>query len=323
MRMSSHNTHRPTLRDVAREADVSVWTASTTFSNPDRVAGATRQRVIEAADALGYVGPNPGARTLALGRSYLVAFATDSEPEHLLSDPAAAVIAQGALTACSRAGLSVVFTSEREAPLVEGTISFRTSPRQTRRPLVQIADAALEGVPTVRPDLDSGMAMLAEYLMDCGHRRAVILSAPGDDARLAAFGRHFTGAGDLQVLRTSGESPWPTRGAGEVAALRALRISPRPSLLVAMNDVLAAGALDAAHAMGIDVPGELSIVGVDDTPGSDALGLTTVVVPYRPMGELAAAVLIRRIEGDLAFTTPPPLTTTLAIRRSAGPAAPA
>ena len=75
--MAVDKHRRPTLRDVAREADVSVWTASNTFNNPARVAQATRERVLTAADALGYAGPNPGARTLALGRSNLVALVTD------------------------------------------------------------------------------------------------------------------------------------------------------------------------------------------------------------------------------------------------------
>ena len=71
--LSARRTKRTTLRDVAEAAGVSVWTASNTFSNPDKVATATRDRVIAAADELDYAGPNPGARTLALGRTGMVA----------------------------------------------------------------------------------------------------------------------------------------------------------------------------------------------------------------------------------------------------------
>ncbi len=59
----------PTLRDVAAAAGVSVWTVSTAYSNPGRVAEATRQRVFDAAAVLGYSGPHPGARSLARGRT--------------------------------------------------------------------------------------------------------------------------------------------------------------------------------------------------------------------------------------------------------------
>lgn len=317
--MANGKHARPTLRDVAREADVSIWTASNTFSNPDRVAEATRERVLTAADALGYAGPNPGARALAMGRSNLVAFATSAEPEHLLSDPAAALLGQGILTVCSRNGLSVVFTGDEDELLVDGRIVYRTGPGASRRPCVVIADAPSEHGPVVSPDLEPGMAMLAEYLRSLSHRHVAVLSVTGDDARIQAFARHFPGAEALQVLRSTAETPWPSHTAGEALARRALRMDPRPTALVAMSDVLAVGALDAANGLGLRVPEDVSIVGVDDVPGSDALGLTSVIVPYRPLGELAARVVIERI-GGRDDRSPPPLVTTLAVRRSAGPA---
>lgn len=320
MTMTSGNRTRPTLRDVAREAAVSIWTASNAFSNPDRVAAATRQRVLAAADCLGYLGPNPGARALALGRSHLIAFATGAEPEHLLSDPAAALIAQGVLTVCSRAGLSVVLTDRDEGLLVDGRVAFRVPATPARRPTVTIADSPLADAPTVCPDLDPGVALLADYLTGLGHRHVALLSVVGDDERIASFGRHFHVSEELPVLRSSADTPWPTHGAGEAQARRALRSSPRPTALIATSDVLAAGALHAAHGMGLRVPDDVSIVTIDDTPSSEGLALTGVVVPYRPMGELAARLVIDRIDGDSSAHSPPPLATTLAIRRSAGPA---
>ena len=313
-----HKRTRPTVRDVARQAEVSVWTASNTFSNPDRVAAATRQRVLDAADALGYVGPNPGARALALGRSNLVAMAT-SEPERLLSDPAAALIAQGVLTVCSRAGISMVLTAQADELLVDGRIEFRGAFDATRRPCVTVADVAVTNVPTIRPNLDPGIAALADYLRSMGHRRVAMLSVPGDENRLELFGHHFDAA-DVPVFRSSAESDWPTRGAGEALARRALRGEERPTALIALSDVVAAGALDTAHALGLRVPEDVTIVGIDDTPGADTLGLTTIVVPYRPMGELAASTLLRWIDGGERPVDPPPLPTALSIRRTSGPA---
>ena len=202
-----HKRTRPTVRDVARQAEVSVWTASNTFSNPDRVAAATRQRVLDAADALGYVGPNPGARALALGRSNLVAMAT-SEPERLLSDPAAALIAQGVLTVCSRAGISMVLTAQADELLVDGRIEFRGAFDATRRPCVTVADVAVTNVPTIRPNLDPGIAALADYLRSMGHRRVAMLSVPGDENRLDGAGLD-EGQGE-GVLRLDGRET--TRG---------------------------------------------------------------------------------------------------------------
>jgi DNA-binding LacI/PurR family transcriptional regulator len=87
---------------------------------------------------------------------------------------------------------------------------------------------------------------------------------------------------------------------------------------MALTDLLATGALDAAAQMGLRVPGDVSVTGIDDLPGSDARGLTTALVPYRPMGELAGGVLVARIAGE----PPPPLPALpapLAIRTSTGP----
>ena len=66
---SARGRPRPTLRDVAHAAGVSVWTVSNAYSHPDRVASATRERVLAAASAIGYAGPDPAARSLALGRT--------------------------------------------------------------------------------------------------------------------------------------------------------------------------------------------------------------------------------------------------------------
>jgi DNA-binding LacI/PurR family transcriptional regulator len=69
---------------VARAAGVSIWTASNVFGNAARVAEATRQRVLEAADALGYAGPHPGARSLARGRTGTLAFVAPGDAEGVL-----------------------------------------------------------------------------------------------------------------------------------------------------------------------------------------------------------------------------------------------
>src|SRR4029077_3669864 len=116
-----------TLRDVARAAGVSIWTASTTFSNPARVAAPTRQRVLAAAQALDYLGPHPGARSLARGRTGMIAFTAPGESEALLGDAAAALLARGLLTACDRPGLSLVLTGRPAGEAVDGRVFFRAA----------------------------------------------------------------------------------------------------------------------------------------------------------------------------------------------------
>src|SRR5690348_1882991 len=111
-----------TLRDVAAAAGVSVWTVSTTYSNPAKVAEATRQRVHDAAAALGYLGPHPGARSLARGRTGIVAFVAPDDSEALLGEPAAALVARGLLTACHRAGYSMLLSGLATGEMVDGRV---------------------------------------------------------------------------------------------------------------------------------------------------------------------------------------------------------
>jgi DNA-binding LacI/PurR family transcriptional regulator len=86
--------------------------------------------------------------------------------------------------------------------------------------------------------------------------------------------------------------------------------------VLGLSDELALGALDAARHLGLSVPGELAVAGIDDLPAAAAAGLTTVVVPYRPLGDLAGTILAAALEGQRP-ASPAPLPTSLAIRMSA------
>ena len=322
---------RPTLRDVAQAAGVSIWTASNTFSNPRRVAEATRQRVLTAADALDFAGPNPGARTLALGRTQTICFAAGAdEAAMLLADPAARLVAEGLLAACDRAGFALLLAGRPEGRMADGLALFRTTgPGDARGPTVVVDGEGPSGTSSVRADVGGAAAGLAAHLHEVGHRHIAVLAPPGARERLAGVARGWRGEAPLRVFgaappapRSPGQPAWPTRGDGEAAARAALSARPRPTALLALSDTLAAGALDCANWMGLSVPGDVSIAGLDDLPGSDALGLTTAVVPYRPLGELACDVLIRRLEGEPAAALPQ-LPSPLILRATTAPPAPA
>jgi DNA-binding LacI/PurR family transcriptional regulator len=123
-----------------------------------------------------------------------------------------------------------------------------------------------------------------------------------------------TPEGRAVAERTAG----PTRADGEAVARVALAAIPRPTAILALSDLLARGVLDVAQWMGIAVPRDLSVAGIDDLEGSDAMRLTTCFVPYRPLGELAGATLTALVEG--AEPPPPPvLPTVLTIRGTTGP----
>ena len=324
-----------TLRDVAKAAGVSIWTASTAFSNPVRVAEPTRQRVLAAAQALDYPGPHPGARSLARGRTGMIAFVAPGEAEALLGDAAAALVARGLLTACDRAGLSLLLTGRPTGEMVDGRVFFRAAGGpQARGPAVVVDGEAPPGVPVMGADVRGAAAGLAAVLFDLGHRDLAVLSWPGAEARLDGVAKGWRGPGPLRVygVGTPGReggtaavavagTAWPTQALGEAAARAALSLRPRPTALLALSDNLAIGALQAANWMGLRVPEDVSVAGLDDLPGSDALGLTTAFVPYRPLGERAGDLLAARLAGSPAPSLPE-LPTALTLRRSTGPPPP-
>lgn len=315
--MTEH-PRRTTLRDVAQAAGVSVWTASNTFSNPDRVAEGTRQRVLSAADALDYAGPNPGARSLALGRTSMLALVAPGDASLLLSDPAAALVARGLLTTCDRAGLSLVLSRDADHQLVDGRAYFRGAPDATvRGPVVVVDGHAGDDSPRVDADAPAAVAEIARLLIDLGHREVAILARSEHDPRLSAAVDTLAHLGPPAVFGGQ-DSPWPTQADGEAAARAALSRARRPQAILALTDTLAVGALEGAHRMGLRVPDDVSIAGIDDLPGSDARGLTTAFVPYRPMGELAGQVLVARLAGQ----PPPPipsLPVPIVVRATTGP----
>ena len=192
----------------------------------------------------------------------------------------------------------------------------RRRPRRIRYVVLDAAPAEAERV--VRADVAGGAASAVRHLRDLGHRDVVVLTWPGAGERLDGARDAWGGDDPMSVYMVSSErTGGPTEADGETVVRAALARTPRPGAILALSDSLARGALHAARRMGLDVPADVSIVGFDDLEGNDVLGLTSVFVPYRPMGELAGLMLAAMIEGG-APPMPVPLPTALAIRGSAG-----
>jgi DNA-binding LacI/PurR family transcriptional regulator len=321
---------RPTLRDVAAAAGVSIWTASTTYSTPAKVAEQTRQRVHDAAAALGYRGPHPAARSLARDRAGVIAFVAPGDSEALLRDPAGALVAEGLLTACARAGYSLLLSGQAAGEMVDARVFFRDVAVADRRvPTVVVDGEPGPGVEAVRADVRGAARAVAAHLRDLGHRRLAVLAWRGADERLAGVAEGWGAAppppevfalddaGGGRPFEEAGATR-PTPAAGEALARAALGRRPRPTALLALSDTLAMSALHAAHWMRLAVPGDVSIAGIDDLPGSAAAGLTSALVPYRPLGERAGDLLTAGL-GDAEVEAFPDLPTALSIRRSTGP----
>ena len=312
------------LRDVAERAGVSVGSASQAFGRPELVSQGVRERVMAAADELGYAGPDPAARRLRTGRAGALGLIFTERLGYAFTDPAAPAFLRGVAWGMeeARTGLLIIPTSPsrdaaatavREAP-VDGFIVY-SAPRNDARvdaavarrlPVVTVDQPRGAETPFVGIDDRAAARSAAEHLRELGHERVAVLSfvtAEDPDGtlvfdvteeRLAGYREGLGPAWDENAVRTCRpNAPEPARS----AALELLRGPTPPTAILAMTDALALGVLQAAAELEIAVPRELSVAGFDDSPAA-ALAhppLTTVAQPHEEKGRLAAEWLIRDI----------------------------
>ncbi|MGM0353969.1 LacI family DNA-binding transcriptional regulator [Streptomyces sp. ECR3] len=313
----ARNSTRPTSRDVARAAGVSQAAVSLVFGDKwrGRVSETTAERVRAAARRLGY-RPNLAARNLRLGRTrtvLLVVPALTTEFFGGVYTGAARVAAEhgfGLVLYPSPEGVGPArdpFPSARAA--LDGVIASSmaaealTALRGDELPLVML-DSDPQGSPgatTVNLDIAAGMRAVAGHLLGLGHRRFLHLAADVPswtfEVRARELAAHLGGIPGAE-LRTA-RAPLSIEG-GVAAARTALTApGPRPTALVCDDDLLAAGACKAARRLGLRVPEDLSVTGVDDLGLASALEpeLTTVRLDAELFGERGMQALLAVLEG--------------------------
>lgn len=333
------NSARPvTTHDVARRAGVSQATVSLVLGgNPRaRVATATRERVLQAADELGY-RPNLLARGLVRGRSYALGVVVPD-----LSNPFFLDVVTGVQRVAAEAGYAVLPGDTREttparhlealrARQVDGVVidglGAATLPHEALADLkVMLVDEPSERWPGVASDALAAGRLAAEHLAELGHTRVAFVGPATE-----AHGFRMRERGFFQALRAAG-IPLPSERlrrvpagvAGGQRAIKALLALPeRPTGIFCASDLIALGALKGCLAAGVEVPGEVSIVGCDDVEMARVVTpeLTTVAVPARELGARAARLLIRQLEGQEISTRPSkPLPVRLVVRGTTAPA---
>ena len=328
------------VRQVARAAGVSTATVSRALNTPERVTPPIRARVLEAARRLNYI-PDPAARALSSQRSYRVGALIPTIDNSIFArfvealqkrlraagygllissyefDPQLELEETKGLLEGGIDGL--ILTGERRDPALYELLSAR------RLPYVLTSIYLPEGPhPCVGYDNRAGAAAVARYLADLGHREIAMIQGPtavNDRAFLRARGVH-----DALEARGIPLSPGrvverPFSITHARAALRHLLSgAPEITAVVCGNDVLAIGALLEAQSLGLEVPGQLSIVGFDglELAAQMAPPITTVDVHTGRMGRNAGEYLLARLKGDFA----PPKTlieSSLVVRGSSGP----
>jgi LacI family transcriptional regulator len=304
-----------TIKAVARQANVSKTTVSHVLSGKRPVAEETRRNVLRVMEELGFQ-PNYFARALSANRSLAVALIVQD-----LTNPFYPLLGRGLQREIGAAGY-VVMLFEGAADPNAAEAAMKTSiQRRVDGVVIAAANASaaaqeLEqaGIPvvavgatTTRRDLDwvsadderIGYDAVA-HLLRAGHRRiATITGALDGDpglARLAGYRRALAECGVGEYPDFVVEGGWTREGAA-TAAMRLLRRQRRPSALFCANDVMAVGALDAAHALELRAPEDVAIVGVDDIEAAGLVrpSLTTIRIPTVEIGRSAGALLLDRL----------------------------
>jgi LacI family transcriptional regulator len=306
---------RVRLSDVAKKAGVHTATASRALNPAARheVNAETVRRVEQAARRLGYV-PNTLARGLRMSRSFVVALVVPDITNALFPP-----IVRGAERVLARAGYTLVLTDTNNDPDTErsqisamrarGVDGFIVATARWVDPVV--SELAETGIPTVlvnRRDAAGalpyvggddrhGMQLCVDHLAGLGHSAIVHLAGPNNTStgreRTAAFRTALRGQG-VPSAGSVLECAAYTEEAGATATHTLLDKGVRFTALVAANDLLAIGALEALAGRSLRCPDDVSVTGYNDISFVSRLTppLTTVGVPLHLMGELAAGELL-------------------------------
>ncbi|MFI5572059.1 LacI family DNA-binding transcriptional regulator [Streptomyces sp. NPDC051740] len=331
---------RPTSRDVAQAAGVSQAAVSLVLGDKwrGRVSEATAERVREAARTLGY-RPNLAARNLRLGRTRTVLLVVPA-----LTTEFFAGVYTGAARVASRHGFGVVlypspegigpardpFASAQAA--LDGVIASSmaaealTAIRGEALPLVMLDSdpGGSVGAATVNLDIADGVRQVTDHLLALGHRRFLHLAADVASWTFEVRAREL--AARLEAvpgtsLRTA-RAPISIKGAevSAEAALRGAAVPDRPTAVVCDDDHLAAGTYKAARRLGLRVPEDLSVTGLDDLALASAIDpeLTTVRLDAELFGERGMEALLAVLEGHAPDAGDIPVE--LVVRGSTAPA---
>ena len=331
---------RATINDIARLAGVSKKTVSRVINRSPLVREDTRERVNALMREYDYV-PDPQARGLAFRRSFLIGLVFDNPTAQYIVN-----MQYGILDALRESGYELVVhpCDSKRDDYIEGIRSFvlqqklhgvilipRVSEDQELAAVLREINCRYVRIASLKLDDDGHMLLtqdrsageeVANYLESLGHRNIGLITGPQRYRSSVERGGGFT-----EALRRRGIELGPdvvyeggyTFESGVAGAEHLLAQTPRPTAIFACNDEMAAGVYKAAQRMGVSIPGDLSVVGYDDSPLASQLwpALTTVRLPVRDVGRQAAAMLLA--EPGKSPATAFTVTPHLAVRDSSQP----
>ena len=331
----SRGSRRPRLEDVAERVGMSPASVSMVLSNAPGPSAATRERVLEAAAELGY-RPDRTASLLARRRTHLVGVLME------VGSPYHAELVEDLHEAAERRGydvvLSAVTRTRDERRAVETLVDFRCEALVLLGPVAPAAQLAALGrqlpvvvigrrvvggaVDVVRSADAEGVGQVIDHLATLGHRSITYVDGGrgtiATDRRRGyrtAMRRH----GLADHVRVIGGDH--TEAAGTRAARALLDGGALPGAVVAYNDSCALGLLDAFNRAGVEVPGEVSVAGYDDSSLARLahVNLTTVSQDARGQAEHAVAAAAERLDGGRVRPREVVLAPRLVVRGTTGP----
>ncbi len=340
-----HASRRVTISDIARQAGVSKTAVSFAFNTPGRLSAETTERILGVARQLGYA-PNPIARSLNTRRTNAIGVVVPQDIPVAFSNPFFGQLVRGIGQVCNDEGMSLMLIPPMRgslleatyAALIDGCIVTGLEPedevvralRQRGLPFVMVDADAPEHVACVRIDDFEGARLAMQHVLRLGHREIALVSFESPSGNV----EQYTGTlrhrydGFRAALKEAGlglhsrgihtlETKCSQAGGVEVFN-RLMQLVPRPTAVLALSDTIAFGIVDAAQQHGLNVPGQLSVVGFDDLETSRLLKppLTTVRQPIREKGQRAAEMLMDGVRMRYVLPRHVVLPVELVVRKS-------
>jgi DNA-binding LacI/PurR family transcriptional regulator len=339
---------RVTLQSIAERLGVSRMTVSNAFSRPDQLSDALRERILAVAAELGYLGPDPSARSLATGTTGTIGVLWAKELRYSLADEVSARFLGAVADELAPSGLALTLVPAIAGGSVvpardvamDGAMAFSCDPelpaldwlQRRGLPLVYVDMAAPRGGVAITIDDRGGARAAARHVVALGHRRVALFTSGFGEVPGPTTGRLLPEAGRIRViaerhagwlegLDAAGIIPlWvnqPNTYADAREAARAMLAVPdRPTAVLCLTDVLASSVMAAAADAGLGVPGDLAVVGFDDHPLAlrSRPSLTTVRQDVEAKGRAAAQALLALVAGRADVTLSRPRSQRLPVQ---------
>lgn len=309
------------IKDIARKAGVSPSTVSRALNNDPRISEETRKRIKEIARRLKYK-PNQAARALITRETKTIGFLILKKEKPLVADPFYSVILYSAQNELHEMGYHLLYgiiphgkLNPQKPPRmlqeerIDGLIlagpdmpkEFIETIRKTGTPLI-LVDNYSEDIDSVLADNVRGAYIATKYLIDLGHRIIAFASGPLDQVSVYERWDGYKKALEEANIKYNPEymieEKELTMRTGRHAFQFLWNKEPKPTAILCANDPMALGVIQSAKDMGIKIPEELSVIGIDDIDISSQFDppLTTVRIFKEEMGNISAKRLIDRIK---------------------------